>query len=379
MSIKATSVKVHDHSPIAEQMSPKKMMNVIKRPQSAPGRKPVKLKPKPKTEEVSLVDLRNFSKSLKLLGLQIASNRREATKLCHQELNIRTKSPTLRTRLKERTQSVADLQEVIDSKELMKKEEFDEIKDALSRAVFEEWYFRKVNEELEQKRKEQEAKDNSEYEREQKEMNEEAFDKWMKQKEQQQRAKKNLEPTKELTEEEKEEKLKKIKAAEAEWLEKKRKEFLHIERVRNAKLKRVEEEMKAKEKKKEEAIKHFQSWKEKIDKEQKEALQRKKEAALEIKHKQLEEKEEKRKDAEAAFNAWVRKKKELEDQLKESKGNKVDENHNTEKLEAAQKAYEAWLDSIEVREIEDRFLEEDRMQRQMWRPPWYPGGAHEAL
>merc|ERR1712083_1131057 len=76
------------------------------RPQSAPTPKK-KVLPPPTQQE--LVDLRSYSKSLKLLGLEIPSNRTEATKVTTLNMEIRTKSPTMRTRLKERTQSVSDL------------------------------------------------------------------------------------------------------------------------------------------------------------------------------------------------------------------------------------------------------------------------------
>ena len=93
-----------------------------KRPKSAPAEK--KIEP----PSVPTVDLRSYSKSLKLLGLDIPSNRTEATKIETHTLEIQTKSPTLRTRLKERTQSVSDLKEIVDSKHHLPKEEYSKIK-----------------------------------------------------------------------------------------------------------------------------------------------------------------------------------------------------------------------------------------------------------
>ena len=51
----------------------------------------------------------SYSKSLKLLGLDIPSNRREATKLENTDVEVRTSSPTMRTRLVKRTTSYSDL------------------------------------------------------------------------------------------------------------------------------------------------------------------------------------------------------------------------------------------------------------------------------
>ena len=51
----------------------------------------------------------SYSKSLRLLGLNIPSNRREAVKLENIDVEVRTSSPTMRTRLLRRTTSISDL------------------------------------------------------------------------------------------------------------------------------------------------------------------------------------------------------------------------------------------------------------------------------
>ena len=100
----------------------------------------------------------------------------------------------------------------------------------------------------------------------------------------------------------------------------------------------------------------------------------------ELKDKKAEAKE-KKESSEAAFKAWLSK--------KQSENNNVNNNKNVNKnekstdppdkdksqrLEAAKEAYESWLDYVEQREDEERFAEEERILRELWRPPWYPGG-----
>ena len=85
-------------------------------------------------------------------------------------------------------------------------------------------------------------------------------------------------------------------------------------------------------------------------------------------------------DAEAAFQAWKNKKD--EERKKSGQGpvkvNRQKQNGEVEKvkkLEAAAEAYENWLEFIEQREQEEKYAEEERLLREMWRPPWYPAGV----
>jgi hypothetical protein len=57
---------------------------------------------------------------------------------------------------------------------------------------------------------------------------------------------------------------------------------------------------------------------------------------------------------------------------KKEKKEVLDENEN--KLEDARAAYEAWLESVEAREVEEAGREEARQRLLIWKPPWYPGG-----
>ena len=132
----------------------------------------------------------NYFHFVFLLGLDIPSNRTEATKVETQNVEIQTKSSTLKTRLKERTQSVSDLKEIVDSKHYLPKEEYSKIKSKLTNAVFEEWYFHKLKESEEKKRMEIEKQEEELIEKETKkvEMKEKAtedFKNWLKGKQEQ--------------------------------------------------------------------------------------------------------------------------------------------------------------------------------------------------
>ena len=115
-----------------------------KRPTSAPPSKNGEEGPKKET-----VDLRSYSKSLALLGLDIPSNRREATKLEDVGLEVRTNSPTMRTRLTARnakaTEDLRTKVEKVPDKKGVDKTDFNLIRRPLCDAVFEEWYFRKLH------------------------------------------------------------------------------------------------------------------------------------------------------------------------------------------------------------------------------------------
>ena len=123
------------------------------RPQSAPPKEPV-------------VELGGFSKSLKLVGVDIPSIRTEATRVKSRDIQVKTKEPTFKTRILRRSGSYADLTKQINKD--MKKSEFESVKSDLNRAIFEEWYFKKLEDERERKAKikeEEEKKAKEEEER----------------------------------------------------------------------------------------------------------------------------------------------------------------------------------------------------------------------
>ena len=95
-----------------------------------------------------------------------------------------------------------------------------------------------------------------------------------------------------------------------------------------------------------------------------------------INAKKENEAKEKKEASETAFKAWLSKKQE---DHKKSTGKLKDVNGNdkTQRLEAAKEAYESWLDYVEQREEEERFAEEEKVLRELWRPPWYPAGISE--
>ena len=111
-------------------------------------------------------------------------------------------------------------------------------------------------------------------------------------------------------------------------------------------------------------------------------MQAEKQAKLDILDKKRKEATEKKEVAQLAFNAWMRKKEEDKQKLLEaaSKGKKksvVKPVDKEVKMAEAREAYEAWLEYVEQREEEQRFEEEERQLRDMWRPPWYPAGKSD--
>ena len=108
------------------------------RPRSAPSKEPV-------------VELGGFSKSLKLVGVDIPSSRTEASKVKSGDILVKTKEPTFKTRILRRSGSYADLTKQINKE--MKKSEFESVKSELNKAVFEEWYFKKLEAEKERNAK----------------------------------------------------------------------------------------------------------------------------------------------------------------------------------------------------------------------------------
>ena len=362
-----------------EEEKPKTAISKPNEKEKPQQKKTPKRKKKPPQMALKMVDLRNYSKSLKLLGLDIPSNRRyEASKFAHQEYDIRTKSPTLKTRLKGRTQSVTDLREAIDSKPKISGDDFAKIHDPLKRAVFEEWYFKKVTLDLEKKREKEAQNEDELYKKEmdeveKKEKSVKAYQEWLLNKKkvlliEQKQKKAGL-----IKETKSEERLEKIRKAEKEWREKKRKEFEKLRKRNEKKLEKKEvEEEKLKEKKLS-AEKQFQSWKEEKLKEFKKKIADEKETAIKLAEEKKEKAREKKEDAEAAFKAWKRKKEENGEKDPSIKSNgENEEEGRKEKIKAARKAYDDWLEYIEQREIEDKFAEEEKILRHLWRPPWYP-------
>ena len=348
-----------------------------KRPKSAPT-------PKKQPQQPQSVDLRSYSKSFKLLGLDIPSNRTEATKVETINMDIKTKEPTMRTRLKERTGSVSDLRQIVDSKHHMPKEDFGKIKTNLSNAIFEEWYFSKMQELAEKDRR---AKEKAESEALSKELETEAkkkkaaveYQKWLDGKQKQSKKMKAKAQSQCQIERLEERKAKNLKAEE-EWKSKKADEHKKYLRLQRRLQKKQEQEAEKQRLKKEEAVKKFNAWQEEWQQKFKAKIAEGKKKKLDEIEASRAEAKEKKEAAELAFNAWKAKKKEERKKgslapagnMQSTKKNaKVDK---SERLEAAREAYENWLEYVENREIEERFAEEERVLRELWRPPWYPPG-----
>lgn len=344
---------------------------IRRRPQSAPGKKP---------SQEPLAPLGDFSKSLRLLGLEIPSSRTEASKLTDQEVKVSTTEPTVKTRIMKRSGSYADLTQSI--RRDMKVSEFEAVKDKVNDAVFEQWYFKKCAEGRERRRKHEEEeelkkKEKEEKEKEVEELSKVEFAKWCRQKKAQlekERKSKDIRDKGKVTKVvDKEE----VERKNKEWLALKRKEFQKKKEDEDTKQKAEEAKRIDEDKKRTQAEKTFIAWKEAKTKELKERY-------LAEKQKQKEKEEgmvEKRKDAESAFIGWKNKKHEkMKDKVvnkeknDKSKEDEARERDNNAKLEEAKRAYEAWLDLIEEREEEQLLFEEERKRILMWKPPWYAGG-----
>ena len=388
---------------------------LTKRPQSAPPKK--RVEPKRVSEEPK-VELGEFSKSLKLLGMDIPSNRTEATEVKNQEIVVKTKEPTFRTRILKRSGSFADLTKNLTKD--MKKAEFEAVKNDLSRAVFEEWYFKKCEEERDKKNKKKleaeiKAKEEEEKKKEMELLSKEEFDKWITAKKMQARKEKKK---KEVLERgkiagERVVDPEEIEKKNKEWKESKKKDLIKQKEKEEELRKREEKERIEKDTKRTEAEKTFLKWKEDKEKESKEKLAKEKEKQK----KKTEEEIEKRKEADLAFASWKNQKAKLlkEKEIKrileiEQKNQKpvvlqnatdvpqaddetdkkivadtsvskpaitkekLSEENKDEKLEEAKLAYEAWLDYIEARDEERLMFDEERKKILMWKPPWCPGG-----
>ena len=406
---------------IKEDVTAKKPMKVTqKRPQSAPPKRRIVAKP-PEAEEKK-VELGEFSKSLKLLGMDIPSVRTEATKVDSQDIIVKTKEPTFRTRLLKRSGSYADLTKNLNKE--MKKADFEAVKGDLSKAVFEEWYFKKCEEERDRKLKQKEEEERKEKEEEEKkkeilEQSKEEFSRWLETKKSQLRKEKKQ---KEVDERGKHARRKSVNSEEVEkkrkeWLESKKLDLIKQKERENQKKKKEEEENIEKDKARTEAEKTFIKWKEEKEKEFKEKAAKEKERRKKKEESDIEQ----RKEADLAFIGWKNKKaaklkaeeekkkkeKELQkatEQESEAKGMLAPENpekpgssdsiksdamaeqqdkvtkekystkNKDEKLEDAKLAYEAWLDYIEARDEERLMFDEERKKILMWKPPWCPGG-----
>ena len=139
-----------------------------------------------------------------------------------------------------------------------------------------------------------------------------------------------------------------------------------------------EEKREREEAKKKAKERHFEEWKAKLDAAMRPKMAEEKRKRLREIEKKREEAREKKEDSEAAFKGWLAKKASLAAEAKGTKGTRkrVSGRGSAEKdrSDASRKAYEDWLDIIEQRELEDKYSEEERLVRSLWRPPWYPAG-----
>ncbi|KAK7870371.1 hypothetical protein R5R35_000542 [Gryllus longicercus] len=332
------------------------------------------------TEQKSTVT--SFKRSLQLLGLKESDLGLNCVKTKSNEIKIQRgrATPTFSTQLKQRSVSLTNLRNAVQESGLPTVQAIEKMhRDILTRAVYEEWYFRKQTESRVRKELEEEVQRKREQEiewikLEKKQRAEENFEKWKKRKaqlhkEQQKEANnKGAKPSPYAKE-----KPGGDKAFDA-WKAKKDEE---IKAKINIKKKLVEEEKnkKDKEEKKAAAQAAFRAWKQQVDEELKKHLKEKEREKKKEEEKKEEEAKVKRENAKACFMKWkTDKDKEIKESLKmkRSKSKQRAEEITTRKKEReyeAAQAFEEWLDQVEERE-DKKINSKNSLKDDV--PPWYP-------
>nr|XP_040569468.1 microtubule-associated protein 9-like isoform X2 [Lepeophtheirus salmonis] len=256
------------------------------------------------------INLKNYQKSLQLIGINIEpsdrNNDSKNEKLSNYRVPIR--SPTLKTRLKERTQSLSDIKKTLDDGLIeIPLDTFKDIKKNLCDAVFEEWYFKKLESKANQKLKLEEDKTKIEENYEcKKEKTEDNFRNWLRSKRNHklhEDSNKDAIHSNAINEQQERKELKLQR--EKEWFDKKNKELKEKRKLEKEYIKaKVESENQKNELKRTENAKHFEEWSRVWSKKIKEKRLREREKHM----KNIKEMKERKEVAELSFNAWLLKK-----------------------------------------------------------------------
>ncbi|XP_073997287.1 uncharacterized protein isoform X2 [Rhodnius prolixus] len=258
--------------------------------------------------------LDRYRRSLRLLGLSI-ENEDQAT--INRRPQTRSAKSKIQTRLERRTVSSEDIKTALVDER--KKEEDIPSRGLVCRAVYEEWYFRKVEQarslieaKLQQEKIKRWQEDNERKEKEKK--GQLSYEEWLKKKDDE---KKQLKPEPKNTRGKAmvvRRPVSKEAAIEAytKWKEEKK----QLELKRKAEEKKKKEEEEEKERKRIEAEKAFESWKKRTEESMKKAAKEAEENRKLKEEDEIKLKEQKEKEAASSFRAWKEAKdKEIKEKL----------------------------------------------------------------
>ncbi|XP_047003035.1 protein maph-9-like isoform X1 [Schistocerca americana] len=318
-----------------------------------------------------------FQRSLKLLGLETNKSYTTCYKPTNNSISRRTPTPRLCTRLHERSLSLASLRQ--DDMYTMLRD-----RELLSKAVYEEWYFRKLMQERaareRERMKQKQQQEKSENVRQKAQLE---FQRWCSRKREkvhELKSKKHDDTQIGLATTSNQEIRAKAESAFHQWLHQKRKAQMKSRKEKNKYLSENNEEQVQNSKKQQDSEKRAQAeasyrvWKQRAD----EAFQAKnKEEVMKKRQKAAKERKEKMEKAEAAqkaFSAW----KALKDteiktqQERNRRRNRVkiqrEQMRATERLYQAEQAFEDWLERVEHRKKFGRSGPVSPV-------PWNPGGG----
>ncbi|XP_068081167.1 microtubule-associated protein 9 isoform X2 [Anabrus simplex] len=323
----------------------------------------------------------SFKRSLKLLGFQPEDfNVKEND---FRKSQISRVSPTFFTKLRKRSSSLTSLRNAVS----LPPEVLDQYKrETLAKAVYEEWYFKKLELERRKKetneRKEKQRKEVLEKEEEERRLKAEYyFSKWLQLKREEKKREKSMLSKTRSNSELLKQSVDKERAEAAFRLWKAEKDKLY-QIINNPKVKkeREEREKAEKEEKKRIAEAAFRAWKESVDMELKEKLKEKELHMKSEEERKQREIEERRQNALSSFVAWKEMKdNEVKQKLKEKRlaaeaAERIEKTHLAERAYEAEQAYEEWLDMIEER-LQSKNTTAKRRKSLPTFPPWHPGGS----
>ncbi|KAJ4449253.1 hypothetical protein ANN_00650 [Periplaneta americana] len=330
-------------------------------------------------DEFSNHECKSFQRSLKLLGLH-PKDLGISGDIPKTYISPHSVGPTFHTRITKRSFSVENLKSAI-QEQMSEKASGDHVsRKTLCDAVYEEWYFRK----LEEARKKKEAQDlearkkQEDVEIVKKELQqkvEENFRKWkqMKDKQKQQcRQKKVVEGSGDFT------------VRSEKTRSNQEQAFLSWKREKNKLLKQkkssnnIKMEATKSDDRKFEAELVYKAWKKHADEIMKERAQEELLKKQKVEEEKKEKEKERRESAKLSFNAWkTRKDEELKKKIRENKlaeEQKKDEQamHETDRLYEAEQAFDEWLTQVEERrnkQIDAVHKSKRSIQHQF---PWSP-------